>query len=61
VAAITEAEILLQLEKVDAERVQNSIPSIHSVSPVLVMEDSVCNTQCSAALERLRHTLIVNS
>jgi hypothetical protein len=33
VAAITEAEILLQLEKDDAERVKNGVPSIHLVSP----------------------------
>jgi hypothetical protein len=32
VAAIPEAEILLQLEKDEAERVQNGVPSIHSVS-----------------------------
>ncbi|KAJ7903741.1 hypothetical protein B0H14DRAFT_3421921 [Mycena olivaceomarginata] len=32
VKAITEAEILLQLEKDDAKRVQNGVPSIHSVS-----------------------------
>jgi hypothetical protein len=33
VAGVTEADILLQLEKEDAERVQNGVPSIHSVSP----------------------------
>jgi hypothetical protein len=33
VAGITEADILLQLEKEDAEHVQNGVPSIHSVSP----------------------------
>ncbi|KAJ7894472.1 hypothetical protein B0H14DRAFT_3426880 [Mycena olivaceomarginata] len=33
VKAITEAEILLQLEKDDAERVENGVPSIHLVSP----------------------------
>ncbi|KAJ7871168.1 hypothetical protein B0H14DRAFT_3439622 [Mycena olivaceomarginata] len=33
VHGVTEADILLQLEKEDAERVQNGVPSIHSVSP----------------------------
>jgi hypothetical protein len=33
VAAITEAEILLQLEKDDAERIEKGVPSIHLVSP----------------------------
>ncbi|KAJ7740500.1 hypothetical protein B0H14DRAFT_2407539 [Mycena olivaceomarginata] len=33
VRGVTEAEILLQLEKEDAERAQNGVPSIHSVSP----------------------------
>jgi hypothetical protein len=34
-AAISEAEILLQLEKDNAERVENGVPSIHLVSPAL--------------------------
>jgi hypothetical protein len=32
-AAMTEAEVLLQLDKEDAQQVKDGVPGIHAVSP----------------------------
>jgi hypothetical protein len=32
---LTEADVLLRFEKEEAERIQNGVPGIHSVSPSL--------------------------